>query len=303
MERSALFDLKPKMLLACKNYGREFAKSACENLSVVALKETRLKYDQHTKASKKRLKKLCQNIGGIEKKMAYVAAANEKQLSQLKEVTLHDTRLWDTLNAHVEAVSRGMLQFKDIQVQLNSVLQEDEELEAEAKKLQEKTTGIDATLQGIKEAKEGLLLEVTRLKSVITSQSMEDKAKELQQMKEKLNKGQGSLQGTRKMVSDRLELEATMKGEVTQLKTALEQLNNQINTTVTERNHLELKIEAKGVEENRQLNVIQTKQDMLQELCNVRAVELGAKLTLQREKAQAPITVRLDTFFLISVDS
>lgn len=285
----AVFDLKPKMLLACQNYGREFAKSIAENVSVAAMKEMRVRYDQHKKAGKKTLKKLDHNIGGIEKKMAYVDAANEKQKQHAKDVINHSKRLWDTLNLHVEAVSRGMLQFKDIQVQLSSVLAEDEQLQAEAKKLQGKATGLDAKVQALKAIKEGVLQEKTRLKSLMLTEA--EKKKEFQQMSERLEKGQSSLKKARQVLSDRVEKEAKMRGEVAQLKTANEQLHNQINSLVTERNRLELKVEAKEMEEKRQLNMIQAKRDSFQEMCNVRVAELGAKLALQRERARVPLKV------------
>lgn len=69
----------------------------------------------------------------------------------------------------------------------------------------------------------------------------------------------------------------------------IEAMQNKVNLTVTEANHLKLKIEAKKVDEERQIEAVQEKMKRVQLLCDTISGDLRAKLQVQLGAQEAEV--------------
>lgn len=150
------------------------------------------------------------------------------------------------------------------------------------------------TLQEMQEWKTKLFDEKNRLEKITSPEYLEEKTKEIQEKKEKLTSFNNSIEEVRRILNENQTSIAKHEIEEKHLQVSIDDTNNQINTSVTEKNNLKLQIEAKGAEAERQLSAVQSKLEKVQSLCDTRTNELKTKLNHEQETLRTEIAVGID---------
>lgn len=147
------------------------------------------------------------------------------------------------------------------------------------------------SLGELKLTKKRLLEEKTLLANSISPEAFEERKIKLSKIKEKLSTMSQGLVDVQNIHKDTLDTSENRKVMERALQDELVMLQNKINQSVTEVNHLKLKIEAKKFGEARQIEAVEEKLNMVQELCENQQKDLEGKLTDERDKTQAEVMV------------
>lgn len=122
-------------------------------------------------------------------------------------------------------------------------------------------------------------------------QALQDTKQKLALTTDKLQSFKQSLVEVRHILKDSLNANKRHELDERQLRNDIEGAQLKINQSVTDINHLKLKIEAKKIDEQRQIGAVQEKLEKVQALCDAQSRDLQAKLQVPLLQGRAELAV------------
>lgn len=142
-------------------------------------------------------------------------------------------------------------------------------------------------------ARDRILEEKSILTNLISPEAFENKKIKLAKKNEAVYHLTQSLVEVQDIYKDTLEDNEDLGRTETAIQMDMERLKDKVNQSVTEVNHMKIRIKDKKIDEERQVSVLDMKLAKIQELCNGESRDLLEKLKVRMETVQKEVEVTL----------